>query len=66
MVSTHAFDRIEAAFDELEAAQRRCSELSFDGLTVRELCDYLERFEVLRGKLAALEYELKSPFARNQ
>jgi len=64
MVSTKAFDRIEAAFDELDAAQRHWSELSFDALTVPELREYLDRFDALRGKLAALKYDLTSPFAR--
>jgi hypothetical protein len=55
---------IEAVFDELDAEQRRCSELSFHALTTPELWALLERCEFLMGRLAAVEYELTSPFAR--
>jgi hypothetical protein len=64
MGSTDARVRIEAAFDKLDAAARRCFELSFDGLTVPELCQVLEWFELFNGRLAALQYELTSPFSR--
>ncbi len=40
-------------FDELDAAVSRCSKLSFDGLTAPELWEYLDRLEVLDGKLAS-------------
>lgn len=64
MSSTSA-RHIDAVFDELEAAQRRCSELSFDALTTSELWALLQRWEFVRGKLAAVKYELTSPFVRH-
>jgi hypothetical protein len=43
--TAHGRERIDALFDELEAALRRCSELSFDALTSPELWALLERYE---------------------
>ncbi len=57
--------RIEAALAEIDAALRFFSALSVDALTAEELWELLDRYEVVRGKLGALEYELTNPFARH-
>jgi len=62
---SYGSERIDAVFDHLEAALRRCSELPFEKMTTRELWAVLERFEVQKAKLAAARYELTSPFAGN-
>ena len=49
-------DKVEAAQDLLFA--------SLDSLTVPELIAALERYECLIGRLDAVVYELRSPFAR--
>ncbi len=56
-------EQIDALFDELDAAVGRCSELPFDALTTGEPSALLERYELLRGRLAAATYDLSSPLA---
>lgn len=57
--------RVEATLAEIEAALRRFSALPVEALTAEELSELLDRYEFVRGKLGALEYELTNPFARH-
>jgi hypothetical protein len=60
MRSIESSGRIDAAFDEFDAALGRFLALPFGSLTDREL----ERHEFLMGRLDSLRYELTSPFVR--
>ena len=62
MFSINGGKRVDALFDRLEIALTRCLDLPFDELTTAELQAVLECFELISGRLAALEYELTSPF----
>jgi hypothetical protein len=64
MFSINSRGEIGAAFDELDMALSRCVELDFHGLTASQLWAISESFDFQLGWLAALRYELTSPFAR--
>jgi hypothetical protein len=62
MSSIESSGRIDAAFDEFDAAIGRFLAASFGSLTAPELLAILERYALLIGRLDALRYELTSPF----
>lgn len=55
---------IQADVDALSAALSRFQALSWEALTPAELVDALGKYAFLTGRLDALIYELRSPFAR--
>ncbi|OBL07759.1 hypothetical protein A5646_13295 [Mycobacterium sp. 1245499.0] len=59
-----AWEKIQADVDALSAAVSRFQALSWEALTPAELVDVLERYACFIGRLDALIYELRSPFAR--
>jgi hypothetical protein len=56
-------DEVVAAYDALEAAARRCSELCFDALTTPERLALLDRLETVRRRLPALQHGLINQLA---
>ncbi|OBH64637.1 hypothetical protein A5685_20495 [Mycobacterium colombiense] len=54
---------IQADVDALRAALSRFQALSWEALTPAELVDVLGKYVFLTGRLDALIYELRSPFA---
>lgn len=57
-------EEIHADIDALSAALSRVEALSWEALTTAELLDVLGTYAFLSGRLDALIYELRSPFAR--
>jgi hypothetical protein len=64
MCSICSSGRIDAAFDELDAAIGRFLAAPLGPLTAAELLAMLERYAFLMGRLDSLRYELTSPFVR--
>ncbi len=52
------WDAITAAYDELDAAQARVAEFSYDALTVRELLVLVGRRETMHCRQAAVDHQL--------
>jgi hypothetical protein len=57
-------EEIHADVDALSAAVSRFQALSWEALTPAELVDVLGKYAFLIGRLDALIYELRCPFAR--
>lgn len=57
-------EEIQADVDSLSAAVSRFQALSWEALTAAELVAELGKYAFLIGRLDALIYELRSPFAR--
>jgi hypothetical protein len=64
MSSSEVFRRVDAAFDQFEAAEGRLLASSFESFATPELLELLERRAFLVGRIDALIYELTSAFAR--
>ncbi|HTQ20620.1 hypothetical protein [Mycobacterium sp.] len=63
MLSTNASE-FDADLERIAVALTLCAGLSFDEMTGSELCEVWEFYDLVQGRLAALRYELTSPFAR--
>ncbi|MGN6338405.1 hypothetical protein [Mycobacterium sp.] len=58
------YAEIGADIDALSAAFSRFEAISWEAMTPAELVDVLDEYAFLIGRLEAVEYELRSPFAR--
>lgn len=58
------YDEIDADIDALSAAFSRFEAISWEALTPAELVGVLEKYAFVIGRLDAVIYELRSPFAR--
>ncbi len=58
------YEEIDADIDALSAALSRFEAISWEAMTPAELVDVLGSYAFLIGRLDAVIYELRSPFAR--
>jgi hypothetical protein len=63
-MSSSTYDEVQVDIDALSATASQVQALSWEALTPAELVDVLEKYAFLIGRLDALIYELRSPFAR--
>lgn len=63
-MSSITWEEIQDDIDALSAALSRFQALSWEALTPAELVGVLEKYAFVIGRLDAVIYELRSPFAR--